>query len=84
MADPKLPESLTKLKHHYVEMSVELIDTILILHCILQDEKKVDAWLKTKNPFFGNIAPLKLFQIGKGKKVYEFARCAADEGGDFA
>lgn len=36
------------------------------------DYSKTALWLRTKNMNFGDIAPIKLIQFGKAKKVLQF------------
>lgn len=55
-----------------IAMSPLLIDIIISLHVTLQSEKKVCAWLLTKNLNFGGLAPIHLINVGKGSKVLEF------------
>lgn len=76
---PVLPKSLTELKHNFCQINEKTIDIILGLHVYFNDIKKIKKWLTTKNPNFGNIAPLKLMQIGREKKVLEFINNALDE-----
>lgn len=39
---------------------------------ILKDKQKVEFWLNTPNPYFGNIKPLNLIKIDRGHKVLGF------------
>lgn len=69
----KVPTTVTNLNE-------DLIHIVLGAHVCLGDEKKVLAWLKTKNPNFGGIAPIVLMNMGKAKKVRDFVEAAANEG----
>ncbi len=69
---------MTELKNSLAVVDKDLIEIILLIHCIFNCEKKTLFWLKTKNLHFGYIAPLKLIQLGKTKKVIQFVKAAAD------
>ena len=62
-----------------VEVDETLVETILGVHCIFQDEKKVAAWMNAKNPHFGNISPVHLFARQRGHKVLQFVNQALHE-----
>ncbi len=72
MADMKLPAELTELQHPVMVCDAEAIEIVVNLHVFFDDYQKIFLWLTTKNPHFGDIAPLRLMQIGKGKKVLSF------------
>lgn len=80
MIDAKLPKELTELTHKYVEFSVEFIKAVNQVEKFFDfDTEKTYLWFRTKNMNFGNIAPLKLFQIGRGHKVLQFIEDAQEE-----
>lgn len=62
-------------------LSEDFIEIILGVHVCLQDTKKVLAWLQIKNPNFGGVEPIKLINMGRGKKVRQFVDNAANDGG---
>lgn len=73
MMDPKeIPKEMTDLKYLVMDCSEENIEIIVNLHAFFNDIQKVFHWLKTPNPMFGEIAPLKLMQMGRGPKVLQF------------
>lgn len=78
-AKATLPKELTNLKHLVALMDETTVEIIVELHVHFNDYKKVALWLRTKNMNFGNIAPLRLMQIGRQKKVLEFILSAAHE-----
>lgn len=55
-----------------IKLNEDLIHIVLGLHIFFSNEKKVLAWLKTKNPHFGGIEPVKLINMGKAKKIRQF------------
>lgn len=73
-------EQMKKVTDKVAVLNEDLIHIILGVHCCLSDEKKVLAWLKTKNLNFGGIAPIKLINIGRAKKVRQFTDEAASQG----
>ena len=52
------------------------IETVVELHVIFQDYKKINTWLKTENLNFGGASPIYLIINGKGHKVLEFIKGA--------
>jgi hypothetical protein len=78
-AKTSLPKELTTLKHKVCLADEETVEIIVELHCFFNDCKKVAQWLETKNPMFGNIAPLRLMQVGRSRKVLEFIMQANHE-----
>jgi len=73
-------ERMKKVPDTIAVLDLDLIHIILGVHVCLQDEKKVLAWLKTKNPNLGGFAPIKLINSGRAKKVRAFTDAAASEG----
>lgn len=43
------------------------------------DEKKVELWLSTPNPHFGEISPNHLVEIGRAHKVEQFVKACHEE-----
>lgn len=39
-----------------------------------KDLEKVDYWLNTVNPLLGNISPIEMMALGKGKKVFRMIK----------
>jgi hypothetical protein len=68
------------LKKIQTELNLELIHIILGVHCCLQDEKKVLAWMYAKNFNLGGMAPVDLIRLGKIKRVLQFVNNAANKG----
>lgn len=58
----------------------QYLEIVVNLHAAFNDFKKMKFWLETKNPNFGNIAPIKLIALGRGHKVLNFIINALDEG----
>lgn len=69
----KVPTTVAKLDE-------DLIHIILGVHVCLSDEKKVLAWLKTKNPNLGGVQPVQLINLGRAKKVRAFVDAASIKG----
>ncbi len=64
-----MDKMLKQVTKKVIVLDENVIDIILSVHCQFQDTKKVLWWLKTKNPMFGNIEPIKLINLGKSKRV---------------
>lgn len=73
-------EQMKKVTDKVAILDLDLIHIILGVHVCLGDEKKVLAWLKTKNPNLGGFAPIKLINSGRAKKVRAFTDAASREG----
>jgi hypothetical protein len=73
-------EQMKKVTDKVAILDLDLIQIILGVHVCLGDEKKVLAWLKTKNPNLGGFAPIKLINSGRAKKVRAFTDAASSEG----
>lgn len=56
----------------------KFVKAIIDLHFFFDDMEKVFAWLTIDNPNLGGIAPIRLINIGKGEKVYQFIDCAIE------
>ena len=78
MTEMKLPESMTKLQTKAVIIDKLTIEIIINLHVYFSSYIKIYQWLTTENLHFGGVAPLKLIQIGKGKKVLQFIEDARE------
>lgn len=63
-----------------IEINEKNIDLILNLHCVLQDPRKVSAWLTTKNLNFGGFKPIDLINKKKAARVYSFCLASAIRG----
>jgi hypothetical protein len=61
------------------KLDEDLIHIILGVHVCLQDEKKVLAWLKTKNLNLGGVQPIQLMNMGRAGKVRAFVEAAIEE-----
>lgn len=61
------------------EISKEVIEIIVELHATFSDYEKIHFWLTTKNLNFGDVSPLYLILIGRGHKVLQFIKSAAEE-----
>lgn len=55
------------------------IEIVLNVHCFFNDIDKTYAWLKTKNPLLGDLSPLDLIKLGKGRKILKFVINCIDE-----
>jgi hypothetical protein len=44
----------------------------LLVKFQLGSDEKAEWWMNTKNTLLGNMVPLKLIQIGRGKKLVRF------------
>lgn len=69
---PILPKELTEVRFPLMTVDPTTMEIVVGLHVFFDDYKKMATWLVTRNPFFGNVAPLKLIQLGKSKKVLDF------------
>lgn len=58
------------------EYCLHVVEAIHELHSIFHDNEKVVWWLATRNPNFGLMRPIELFQKGRGHKVLKFIRTA--------
>ena len=47
----------------------EYIDLVYLLVKFQLGAKKAELWMETENPLLGNMVPLRMIQIGRGKKV---------------
>jgi hypothetical protein len=45
------------------------IKIIIAVYSFFEDAEKTQLWLRVGNPMFGGVAPLKLMNMGRGKKV---------------
>lgn len=45
--------------------------------------EKVELWLKTPNPFLGNVSPINMVYIGRGYKVLKFIEDAIENQGQY-
>ena len=52
------------------------IETVIELHVIYQDIKKINKWLTSENVNLGDMEPIKLIIEGKGDKVLQFIKGA--------
>lgn len=73
------PTAFYELPAPIAEVNAELVEIILGVNTYFDDSAKTAQWLLTKNPQFGNIAPLRLIQIGRGNKVLYFVENALRE-----
>jgi len=53
--------------------------TKYLLEYFKQDKQKVHAWLMTKNPLLGNVAPIEMIMLGREKKLLEFIKDAIEQ-----
>lgn len=63
-----------------IEMFIEC--DMHLLKFFKDDFIKVAAWWSASNPFFGEIPPLMMFYIGRGRKVLEFIKNKGLENGN--
>lgn len=73
-------EAIKELQEWYKDV----LTRVIIIECLRDyfncDDDKVSAWLKTKNPNFGDVSPMDLINKGRGHKVLEFVKASLKEG----
>lgn len=59
-------------------IDAEMVEITCKVNEVFKDYGKTALWLRTDNPNFGGISPIKLINWGKGKKVLEMIKSAKD------
>lgn len=59
-------------------MNKDFLQIVVELYSFFKDYDKVNAWLYTKNPHFGNIEPMQLMAVGREHKVLAFIKNAQE------
>lgn len=55
-----------------VRIDKQTVEIISKVQDFFKDYEKTNAWMRTKNPFFGHLSPIFLINRGRGHKVLQF------------